>query len=178
MADYYSKTVITTPVLLTENLVAALSAMGGDLWSDDASEETVLDGIVHGRPPLKRYYVTFPDGWSELVNQFDSIVDACADKDIALDECDEELRRLLWLDEPELLREVLLVNPDLTVIELQTGLDCSRMRLDGFGGRGLHVTRKGYLYIDTGSVEVAEDGTVRHLPQFVNWGEPQGFTGK
>jgi hypothetical protein len=58
-------------------------------------------------------------------------------------------------------------------IEQQSSWSCSKMRLDGFGGSGLIVTRKGYLYLTTTRFEIEEDGTVKFGGEFITWEDEQ-----
>jgi hypothetical protein len=43
------------------------------------------------------------------------------------------------------------------------------MRLDGFGGSGLIVNRKGYLYLTTSHYEIGDDGVIEPSGKFVFW---------
>jgi hypothetical protein len=168
MADYYTQTVVTAPVLLTTDLADVLSKRGATTYPADDGE-TVLDGIVNGRPPLRKYSVVFEQGWSDDLGDFDTFEEWADWEGEDPDEFSEEFKRLSRLHEHELIHEVLKVNPELEMIELQSGWTCSKMRLDGFGGSSLHVNRKGYLYVNTHHVEVDEDGFIQPTSKMTLW---------
>ena len=174
MADYYySPTVLTSPVFLTDVQAAAINLTTGGEADPTGEKENVLDGLANGRQPLTQYYVTFEQGWDDGRGA-DELIDW---HDINLEEMEAEegpeyvaeFRRLLGIEQHEFLREVLKVNPELPVLELQTGFTCSRIQIDGYGGRGLHVNRKGYFYISTDDVEIDEDGTITLGSKFTPW---------
>ena len=168
MADYYTRTVITAPVLLSPDLVAVLNARGAAL--DCISEETVLDGIVAERMPLGEYYVTFADGWTEPCDDVDEFLIEYAGWDEAdAEAASPEIRELMVADDADILHEILKLNPEMDHIEQQSSWSCSKMRLDGFGGSGLIVTRKGYLYLTTSHFEIDEDGVAAYAGGFKLW---------
>lgn len=167
MANYYTRTVITEPVLLTSDLSDLLTARGAELYPE-GQHETVLDGIVHERPPLTSYSVVFEDGWN---NQYEDFEEWEYDHGEDGDTHSDEFKRLFELGEHEILREIIKVNPDKAEIVMQSSWSCSKMRLDGFGGSGLIVNRKGYLYLTTSHYVVEADGTIKPGAEFVTWDE-------
>jgi hypothetical protein len=169
MADYYSRTVICETLLLTDDQQRALELVGASM-DPMGGDETILDGIVNERPPLKEYYVYFPNGWTNACEDVDEfLIEYAGLDDEEAAEVSAEARRLVVLQEPDLLREVLKVNPDLDVIQMQESWSCSKMRPDGFGGRSLWLNRKGYLYVCTSQVEIDEDGIIENPSSFHLW---------
>ena len=173
MADYYTQTVLTAPVLMTEDMVSVMQAHGAEV-NLCGERETVLDGIVLERPPLNLYAVTFDNGWNHLIDTFETLEAWAEDTDENLDDYSEEWKRLAALDEPTTLYEILSINPKLEALSLQSAWGCSKMRLDGYGGSGLVVNRKGYLYITTTNWEEEPDGTIVLGSKFVPWKESAG----
>lgn len=169
MADYYTQSVFDKPVLMTEDLASVMQNRGAEVHR--YNEETVLDGIVHGRPPLSLYGVTFDEGWNDLIDAFETLEAWADDTGENLDDYSDEWKRLAVLDEPSTLYEILKLNPEMEEISLQSSFTCSKMRLDGFGGSGLVVNRKGYLYITTTNWEEEPDGTIVLGSKFVPWEE-------
>lgn len=173
MADYYTQTVLTEPVYLTEELYGVLTLLQADI-TPAGDTETVLDGIVRERPPLTKYYVTFPEGWrtacGEDVDEF--LVEHLDLGEEEIEALSDKFREMIVMDEPELLREIIKLNPEMEHIEMQSSWSCSKMRLDGFGGSGLIVNRKGYLYLTTTHYEIDEDGVIEHAGGFKFW-EPE-----
>jgi len=171
MANYYTRTVITQPFLLTGDLVSVLKARGASLYPEGEGE-TVLDGIVNERPPLTSYSIVFDDGWTEPCEDVDEfLVDYCGWDDEDCEKASPEFRALVVKSEHEILREIIKVNPQKEEIVEQSSWGCSKMRLDGFGGTGLIVNRKGFLYITTHDFTVDADGTIKPGSEFVSWKE-------
>lgn len=174
MADYFTKTVLTHCFKLDDDLVAALEVTGADVFPEGGPPETVLDGIVHERPPLTTYSVVWEEGIQEP-DSYGSVDEYLVDirgwdaEDI--DGLSDRARHLMELDEPGLLLEILKLNPDAVAVELQEAHTCSRTRLDGYSGRSLTVTRKGYLYVFTKNIEIDDDGTVKLRNEFTPWDE-------
>jgi len=169
MANYYTRTVLTESVLLTEDLHAVLRARGATIYEESAPE-TVLDGIVHERMPLGKYSVVFEDGWTcpcEDVDEF--LVEYAGWDDDDAANLSPEARELVLADEPFILHEILKLNPELDHINMQSAWGCSKMRLDGFGGSGLIVNRKGYLYLTSNHYEIDEDGVIEPSGKFRFW---------
>jgi hypothetical protein len=172
VANYYTRTVLTETVLLTEDLASILVARGAQLYEEDGKGENVLDGIVNERPPLKRYSVVFEDGWTDPCDDVDEfLIDYAGWDDEDAENASPEFRKLVIEDEHVILREILKVNDDKQEIDMQSGWGCSKMRLDGFGGSGLIVNRKGYLYLTSSHYEIDADGTIKHAGGFVSWDE-------
>lgn len=172
MANYYTRSVITDTFLLTPEMSTALTFRGAAV-DPEGPGETVLDGMVNERPPLRSYSITFEDGWNDLVESYESVDEWIKDEGERPEDWNDEAKRLLWLDKEDLLHEVLKVNPDKDVIEMQSAWSCSKMRLDGFGGSGLIVTRKGYLYLTSTHYEVDEGGTIKPCGEFRAWADEQ-----
>lgn len=170
MADYYSPTVITSPVRLTDALAFVLEAQGGSC-SPTGEEETVLDGLANERAPLRKYYVTFEEGWQDGQGAEELLDWRDLTEEDAKKEHGDGIIELLDSESHILMREILKLNPELQQIEAQCGYNCSRMRLDGYGGWGLIANRKGYLYINTSNFEVEEDGTIKFAGEFKEWSE-------
>lgn len=155
MADYFTQEVVTRYIRLTEPMRKALIGYLGAAV-DLVEEENVLDSLVGGLQ-AHTYAVVFQEGWRD------------ADPSDDGDEENSEVDRLRKLSKEHFFREVLKINPGLEAIELQSAWTCSRMRLDGFGGSGLVVTRKGYIYITTGDFVVGDDGVVAMASKFTEW---------
>ena len=166
MADYYTKEVITSPINLTPLLEKVLVTRGAEIYRE--GNETVLDHLVAGQE-IYECCVTFSEGWTEGdcgdLEDFGSFDPDDFDDPEEL----EEFKRLADMDKPFLFHEILKVNPDQTYIELQASWSCNKMRLDGFGGSSLHVTKKGYLYVTTTNVSISEDGIPEFDGKFVSW---------
>ena len=170
MADYYTRTVITDSVLLTTDLVAVLNARGASL--DCEEEETVLDGIVHERMPLGLYTVAFERGWNATCEDVDEFLIEYANWDEAdVLAASDELRKMAVASELDILREILKLNPEAESIDMQSSWSCSKMRLDGFGGSGLILTKLGFLYITSSDYAIAEDGSICQGSAFTTWEE-------
>jgi len=170
MANYYTRSVITGPVLLSPNLVAVLSARGAEL--DCIEEETVLDGIVAERMPLGLYTVAFENGWTDPCEDVDEfLIEYAGWDDADVEAATTEFRELVIADEVDILREVLKLNPDADCIDMQSSWSCSKMRLDGFGGSGLILTKLGFLYITSSNYAIAEDGSLCLASAFTPWEE-------
>ncbi len=166
MADYYTRTTLREVVGLTPDLRDALNARGATLHNE-GEEETILDGIVHDRPPLTSYAVVFDDGMTDVYSTDpEEMMD-----EFNLDpkETNDEVRRLLVMESEDLLYEILKLNPDINSLELSSSHNCSKMRLDGFGGSSLHVTRKGWLQVSTGYVTIDDDGGISYAGEFYPW---------
>ena len=168
MADYYSQGVIDGDFLLSTALVTVLSAQNAKLYSEEDGE-TVLDGIVNERTPLKSYSIVFGEGWDCWDGRYENLEEATDFEDTNLDKWSDETKRLAMLSMEDLLHEILKVNPEAHSIDYKEAHTCSKMRFDGFGGMGVFVTRKGYLYIHTGRAEVEDDGTIKFGGEFRSW---------
>lgn len=170
MADYYTSTTLDKPVRLTPDLHAVFGVRGGTLYLE-GEEETILDGIVAERPPMSTYSVVFEEGLHGIM---DETVEGClAEMGIDPSDATDEFKRLVMLDDAELLLEILKINPEIDELDLQSSHSCSKMRLDGFGGAGTIVNRTGYLHIYTGAWEVDEDGVIQSQAAFRFWGDHQ-----
>jgi hypothetical protein len=174
MANYYTRTVITETFLLTEELVSVLSARGAAVYSE-GEKETVLDAIVAERPPLSRFSIVFEDGWVEPCDDVDEFLIEYAgwSSDKVEEHYSESFRELVVAGEAAILLEILKLNPDREHIEMQASWSCSKMRLDGFGGSGVIVNRKGYLYLTTTQYEIDEDGVIEPSGKFVFWDDEE-----
>ena len=169
MANYNTRTVITDEVLLTEDQAAALVYRGAECYNTRRQEETVLDGIIHGRMPCNEYAVSFEEGWDNQVEDYEDLNQWINDFGHDPEDFNDEIRRLVVMEEVNLLHEILKVNPKKDKIEQQSAWTCSKMRLDGFGGSGLIITRKGYLYLTTSHFDIDEDGVVNPSGGFKLW---------
>jgi len=168
MADYYTQEVVTNEqVYLTPEMERVLELRGAEVYRE--GDETVLDHLANG---CEKHLcgIVFEEGWREM--EPEELIEMFLD-DEEEEELSEETKRLLALDKPDLFHEVLKINPEEEYIELQSGWSCSRMRLDGFGGSSLHVTRKGYLYVTTTNVSI-EDGVPVFDGEFVPWEKEAG----
>jgi len=170
MADYYSRTVIKTFVNLPPLIYRALELQGASLETTGESDETVLDGIVHERPPMSQYYVYFDESWSEGMGSEEYLEWADTD-DLSADDL-AEFTRLLDLESQDLLHEILKLNPELEEIEVQCSYSCSRMRPDGFGGHCLIVNKKGWFFNSSNGWKADEDGIIEATGAFTMW-EPE-----
>jgi len=168
VANYYTRSVITDTFLLSNTLVGVLKARSATVVEAE-KRETILDGLVNERIPLTSYYITCNEGWSDLIDSYSSIEEWAEYEGEDLDELSDDFKELIMLDEPYLLREILKLNPGKNYIERQSGWSCDKMRLDGFGGSSLTVTKKGYLYVTTTDTLVTEDGEVRFGGEFYEW---------
>lgn len=169
MADYYTNTVITSSFRMTEDLVRILEMRGATVHPD-GEPETILDGIVKDRVPLRAYHVTFEQGFdSTLGGYYESIEEWADEEGEDLDSISDYVKEHALDDEPDILHEILKLNPDEPYIEMQSGWGCSKMRIDGFGGSSLHVSRKGYMYVTTTEVTVEDDGTIKFGGEFQLW---------
>jgi hypothetical protein len=162
VADYYSQQVITAPVKLTDLMITVLQLRRAEV--DNIDDATVLDGIVAGQM-LHECTVVFEEGWDhedpeDLKDWHNPEIE---------EEDEEEFDRLLAMEQQDFFREVLKINPDQQYIELQSGWSCSKMRLDGFGGSSLHVSRKGWMVVTTTDVTMDEDGQFRCGAEFQPW---------
>jgi len=167
MADYYTRTVLTGPVPLTDAMLTVVSARGADTTLE--IEEGILDAITQERLPLKTYHVSFEDGWrSQYSDNPDEEIEELGidDEDVT-----EEIKRLVMLDEADFFHESLLLDPSIESIEIQSSWGCSKMRLDGFGGSGLILTKKGYLCIITTDFTISDDGVIALRSVFSPWEE-------
>lgn len=177
MANYYSRTVITECVLLTDELVSILEARGADVCVEGV-KETVLDGLANDRVPLSSYSVVWSEGWTDPCDDADEfLVDYAFWDEERIDNASPEFRKLVISSEAVILREIAKVNPQKTYIEMQSSWSCSKMRLDGFGGSGLIVSLKGYLYITSNDYCIDEDGVIAPRSVFSPWDEledPEG----
>jgi hypothetical protein len=169
MADYYSQGTLTSEVLLTPDLVTVLEARGATLHAD-GDGETVLDALVTGKMPRRLYGVTWPEGWRNpcgvTVEDFMEEID--------LEEANDAVKELILLEDEDILHEVLKINPDTDILEMNESWSCSKMRLDGFGGRSLMVNRKGYLHIGTARYHEDEDGVLVPDNAFRFWKDEPG----
>ena len=170
MANYYTRTTLDKVVGLTTDLHDVFERRGGTLYSE-GEEETVLDGIVAERPPMTSYSLVFEEGVTGLYT--DTLEEELAEMDIEPGDVSDEFKRLIMLDEAELLLEILKLNPEIDELDLQSAFSCSKMRIDGFGGSGLIVNRKGYLYITTSDYEIDEDGIIQARAAFRFWDDHQ-----
>lgn len=166
MADYYSKGTIRPFVQLTDLLYKALETQGASFEVIDSSE-TVLDGIIKERMPMTQYYVYFEESWSDGQGS-EEYLEWTDTEDMEPEDL-VEFTRLLDLQQEDLLLEILKLNPEVEEVEHQCAHSCSKMRPDGFSGTGLIVNRKGWLYINTGSWEVDEDGIIQSTAAFKFW---------
>lgn len=168
MANYYTRTVITESVLLTDALHSVLLVRGAQAECEGPSE-TILDALAFGREEiLNSYYVTFENGWN---NQWDSVDEYIDDELDEGESVSDEFRRLFEMEEHEILLEILKINPMQDHIVEQSSWSCSKMRADGFGGSGLIVNRKGFLYITTSNYQIRDDGEIIHGGTFTPWEE-------
>lgn len=168
MADYYTKTTLREVVLLSDDLNDALSARGATTYPEGEGE-TILDGIVAERPPLSKFSVVFEDGLTSVYSDNpEEMMEQCG-LDPEDTDANDEFKRFLVMEEEYLLREILKINPDTNSLELSSSHSCSKMRLDGFGGSSLHVTRKGWLAVSTGYVDIDDDGTINYRGEFHPW---------
>lgn len=173
MADYYSPTVFTSDVGLTRPLYKALELQGAN-FHPTGNDETVLDGIVHGRPPVTGYHITFQEGWNDGMEAADYLEDVDIDelmKELGPEDFDK-FKELLDCDQTDLLYHILEANPEMQEIEVQCGFACSKMRLDGYGGYGIIANRKGYLFNCTTGWEIEKDGTITPTAKFIEWETP------
>lgn len=171
MANYYSQTTLTQAVLLTENLATVLQARGATLY--DAGEgETVLDSLVTGEQPRKPYAVVWEEGWRNPDGE--SVEGFMEEIELDPDDASKNVKDLLILEEEDILHEILKINPDIELLEMNEAWTCSKMRLDGFGGRSLMVNREGYLHIGTARYHVDEDGVIVPDNAFKFWNDEQG----
>lgn len=167
MANYYRRTVITEPMNIDEDLEVALESRGATLHLEGV-RETVLDGIARERPPLTRFAIVFEDGWQDTWGEdVDEFVRDHADLDPS--NVSDRAKAIIMMAEENILHEILKLNPDQDLIQMQESWSCSKMRLDGFGGRSTWVTREGYLDVCTSNVEVDVDGTIQLASQFTTW---------
>jgi hypothetical protein len=166
MANYYTRTTLDKVVGLTSDLHDVFEKRGGTLY-EEGEQETVLDGIVAERMPMSSYSVVFEEGLNGIM---DDTVEGClAEMEIEPDNVSDEFKRLVMLDEAELLLEILKLNPDIEELDLQSAHTCSKMRLGAFGGSGLIVNRTGYLYVSTATYEIDEDGIIQSTAAFRFW---------
>lgn len=168
MADYYSQTTLAQLVLLNKTLEDVLKARGADLHEEDDGE-TILDALVTGQPPRKLYGIVWPEGWR---NPCGSTVEAFMEE-IDLEEATDEVKALMLLEDEDILHEILKINPDCDLLEMNEAWTCSKMRLDGFGGRSLMVNRTGYLHIGTSRYHEDEDGVIVPDNAFKFWKDEQ-----
>lgn len=158
MANYNTHEVVTHPVRLTAAMKEVLTNHRGAILYQ-VQEANALDGLVDGAL-LHTYHITFENGWADLEDDLEEGDDENDGEENEEEPANRaEVLGLRCLSKEDFFHEVLKVNPDLSHIELQAAWTCSRMRLDGFGGSSLHVTRKGFLYVTTTNVVVKEDGT-------------------
>jgi hypothetical protein len=165
MADYFTQEVVTEPALITTIMEEVLVLRGAELYPD--GDENALDHLVSG-VQARTHSIGFEEGWrdggpSELIEWHEPDLDHLSDEDR------KEFDRLLAMGKADFFHEVLKINPKKTNIELQAAWTCSKMRLDGFGGSGLFISRKGYLYVTTCRAAVDDDGTIRNLNEFTPW---------
>lgn len=171
MADYYSQTTLTQEVLLTQDLATVLTARGATLYPG-SDGETVLDALVTGEMPRRLYAVVWPEGWRNSCG--DTLEDFMEEIELEEDDATETVKAHLIAEEEDILHEVLKINPDIEMLEMNEAWTCSKMRLDGFGGRSLVVNRKGYLHIGTHRYHVDEDGVICPDNAFKFWKDEEG----
>jgi len=164
MANYYTREVVTKPLMLTDLMVSVLQMRGAEVEKID--ESNVLDSIVAGQM-LYECIITFESGWDD--NEPEELLEWHDPE--TTDEDKAEFDRLLAMEKIDFFREVLKVNSDANSIQLQAAWTCDRMRLDGFGGSSCHISRKGYMYVSTTDVDVDDDGTFHAGAQFYPWEE-------
>jgi hypothetical protein len=154
--NYYQTTVQPEDLILTPALAMALKAHDASI--ERQSEDTALDQIVRGDRNQHDVYVFFENGWSDGD-------EAQFAEDLKLSGLSEEERveaeRLARLPEEDLYREILLVNPKVVAIEVNSAHYCSKMRPGEFGGHGLYVTRTHYLHIGDHSARIEADGSIK-----------------
>ena len=170
MANYYTQTTLDKVVGLTTDLHDVLERRGGTLYLE-GEEETVLDGIVAERPPMSSYSLVFEQGFAGVLD--DTLEGCLAEYEIEPGDVSDEFKRLIMLDDAELLLEILKLNPEIDELDLQSAFTCSKMRIDAFGGSGLIVNRKGYLCITTSDYEIDEDGIIQARAAFRFWDDHQ-----
>jgi len=166
VADYYSQTTLTQQVLLTQDLATVLTARGATLHQDGPGE-TVLDSLVTGELPRTLYGVVWEEGWRNPCGE--TLEDFMEEIELDPEDATEKVKELLLLEEEDILHEVLKINPDIDLLEMNEAWTCSKMRLDGFGGRSLMVNRTGYLHIGTHRYHVDEDGVIEPDNAFKFW---------
>lgn len=174
MADYFSPTVFTAAIGLTNILRHALEIQGASF--EEAEEpETALDGLANGRLPLSFHYVSFSEGWNDGQDA-DEMLEYIDDIDAVEKELGPEgfntLKEMLNGDQTDMVYHILEANPDMEMVDVQCGFSCSRMRLDGYGGYGLIANRKGYLFNCSTGYMVEADGTIKPTGEFIEWITP------
>jgi hypothetical protein len=175
MADYFSQGVLTEGVYLTPAMVDVIERICDGETYATGNDQTVLDGMVNGQMPLNEYHVTFESGWDDACAHYEweELLDWKGIDDHDLEDLDDvdEFKRLALLDQAKFMREILKVNPEKASLHYEAAHTCSRMRLDGFGGSSVTVTRKGYMYKSTNYPTIDEDGTISDVPNFTPWDE-------
>ena len=167
MADYYTQAVIKGAYYLTPDQAEILKARGAELY-ETGEERTVLDSMTDGSAPSREYSIAFEEGYREYPETFEEWLEDYAD-DEDPDHYSDYFKKLFELPEERLFLEILKNNPGAVEIQKEEAHTCSKMREDGFGGGSLVVTRKGYLWIYSGSFDVYEDGTIKVRAEFVEW---------
>jgi hypothetical protein len=163
MADYNTTEVVTTSINLTKVMQQVLKLRGAEI--DVIGEGCVLESMVTGKL-TDECTVGFEEGWND--NDADELIE-WHEPEIS-DTDKPEFDRLLDLSKHEFFREVLKVDEG-DHIALQAAWTCSKMRLDGFGGSGLIVNRKGFLYITTSDFIINDDGVIASRSVFSPWEE-------
>jgi hypothetical protein len=131
MADYFSTSILTDHVVLTEELKAELEGEEPGTGEgrakcqfvgkvEKSAVELVVDGVEE-KPALVLYHVSWE---SSEDGSFPSTEGGA-----------------------ELLRRILLLNPQLSFLKVNTGYSCNALRAEGFGGWSLTVTSEEWLYI-------------------------------
>lgn len=166
MADYFTQTVISHAHYLTQDMADVLEARGAEL-DPTGEERTILDSLAGKGIPAKEYHITFSEGWNDWPEEFEEWAEDYAADDP--NNYSEGFKELFELDRANFLYQVLLLDPEAVAVEVQESQSCSKMRTDGFGGSSLTVTRKGYLFLYTGNIEIDDDGTIRSGAKFVPW---------
>jgi hypothetical protein len=163
MADHlFQTTVEPTELTLTPAMAWALMAHGAHM--EGGEDDNALEQVVRGDRNRHGIYVFFENGWGDIdYEEPEEFGGEAEDR--------PEYDRLVKLDEEALFREILLVNPKVTAIEVKSAATCSKMRPGEFGGDGLYVTRTHYLRIGDGSAEVREDGTIKITAQVHSFDE-------
>jgi len=154
--NFYQTTVQPSELTLTPALAMALKAHEATI--EGQADDTALDQLARGDRDQHDVYVFFENGWSDGdETQFaeDLKVSGLSEEEQV------EAQRLAQLPEEDLYREILLVNPKVAAIEVNSAHYCSKMRPGEFGGHGLYVTRTHYLHIGDHSASIDKDGKIK-----------------
>ena len=139
--NYHPATMSPTNLRLSEMHQVFLEAVCADL--DENSDGT--------------FYVYWSEGFSDNAPDDYDLKEAVSQKRITSDEAGFLANSTFY----EMLRHILIQNPEHSHIRIEGAYYCTKMRPDEFGGQAMVVTRTHYAWMGTTDLHVGEDGKIK-----------------